>query len=99
MVGRAIEVFIEVFCCPATPRQGLPPLHPAGIWSSLVFVRGAAAPASPGFPEIDFGCVLSFDTLHFGLGFRAFANVSLGWSLIDSVNTRPLVGRNSTARP
>ena len=27
--------------CPATPRHGLPPLHPAGIWSSLVFVRGA----------------------------------------------------------
>ncbi len=106
--------------CPATPRHGLPPLHPAGIRSSLVFIRGAAAPASPtfirnlvfgglcsrgfatsspGFPEIDFGGVLSFDTLHFGLGFRAFANVSLGWSLIDSVNTRPLVGRNSTARP
>lgn len=33
--------------CPATPRHGLPPLHPAGIWSSLVFVRGAFAPASP----------------------------------------------------
>ena len=27
--------------CPATPRHGLPPLHPTGIWSSLVFVCGA----------------------------------------------------------
>ena len=85
--------------CPATPRHGLPPLHPAGIRSSLVFVCGALPLHPPGFPEIDFGEALSFDTLHFGLGFRAFANVSLGWSLIDSVNTRPLAGRNSTARP
>jgi hypothetical protein len=67
---------------------GLPPLHP--------HFSGTSAPA---FLESIFFGALPFDTLHFGLGFRAFANVSLGWSLIDSVNTRPLVGRNSTACP
>lgn len=81
--------------------RGFAPASPA-LCRNLVFggfcSRGLA-PASPSFSVRVFGGALPFDTLHFGLGFFPFANVSLGWSLIDSVNTRPLVGRNSTACP
>ena len=85
--------------------RGFAPAAPAAPASpapcrNLVFVGFCSRGFRPCIPHyLQFVGGLPFDTLDFGLGFRAFANVNLGWSLIDSVNTRPLVGRNSTACP